>query len=140
VDLSTFFKLERGVRQGDSISALLYLFVVETLANAIRKEEKIRGINKWSGYADDSTLTVVYMNSIECAFSVLRIYEKASDAKVNYDKTEALWLGSNRGRTDRPLDINWKNDVVKVLGIHLGNIDTKELNWRLDKLKIKLMS
>jgi len=79
-------------------------------------------------------------NSIESAFSVIRVYEKASGAKVNYDKTEALWLGRNRDRTDRPLDINWKNDVVKILGIYLGNIDTKQLNWRprIDKLKIKL--
>ena len=60
---SEFFSLERGVRQ-DCPSLHIYIFILctEILANAIRKDPKIRGIKidgtecKINQYADDTTL------------------------------------------------------------------------------------
>ena len=41
---SEFFKLERGVRQGCPLSGCLFVLCVETLANAIRNDNTIKGI------------------------------------------------------------------------------------------------
>ena len=38
------FKIERGVRQGDSLSPHLFVTVVEILAIAIRNQHDIKGI------------------------------------------------------------------------------------------------
>jgi hypothetical protein len=59
---SQFFKPSRGIKQGCPLSALLFILVVETLANAIRRNPIISGVNigqtewKISQYADDTTL------------------------------------------------------------------------------------
>ena len=62
--LSAKIKLDRGVRQGCPLSPLLYCLVAETLGQAIRRDDSIRGIpipgvnkqSKVSQYADDTTL------------------------------------------------------------------------------------
>ena len=48
-------------------------------------------------------------------------YEKATNAKINKDKTEGLWVGKWKNRLDRPHNLIWKNDHVKFLGIYIGN-------------------
>ncbi len=57
-----YFRLERGVRQGCSLSAYLSILAIEVLANKIRFEKDIKGINinnktiKLSMLADELTL------------------------------------------------------------------------------------
>ena len=52
----------------------------------------------------------------------LDLYERASGAKVNREKREGLWLGSDQSRTDKPLGFRWTSDRSKLLGIHIGNM------------------
>ena len=58
---TSFFKLERGVRQGCPLSGVLFVIAVEMLANSIRNDKLITGINfkgreyKLSQYADDTS-------------------------------------------------------------------------------------
>ena len=40
-------------------------------------------------------------SSIERSFVLLDIFAKLSGLKVNYEKTEALWIGSFKNRTDK---------------------------------------
>lgn len=135
--LSTFFELERGTRQGCPLSALLYVLVAEVLAINIRKETKIKGIilpdgteHKLAQFADDNTVTLSDVQSIESLFSLIRVYESASGARVNQEKTEGLWVGSFKGKTEKPLGLKWSSGYVKALGFYFGNVDTMELNWR----------
>ena len=62
---TSFFELERGVRQGCPLSGVLFVIAVEILANSIRNDKLITGINfkgseyKLSQYADDDTSCLV---------------------------------------------------------------------------------
>lgn len=113
------------MRQGCPLSPLLYVIVAEIFAISIRQNSNIQGIpipprstNKISQYADDTTLTVVGDKSIEEVFSTVSLFEQASGARINLQKCEGLWLGSNRGRLGRPHNIRWTSGKIKIIGYH----------------------
>ena len=72
-------------------------------------------------FADDTNACVSSISSLNELFLVLKEYEKATNAKVNVDKTEALWVGKWKNRTDKPLNLKWTNSHIKFLGIYVGN-------------------
>ena len=146
--VSEFFSLTRGVRQGCPLSMGLFCICSEYLAEFIRNSASIKGLKlpnsdkilKIIQYADDTTIFVAdvkELNAILCSF---RIYENATGAKVNVEKTEGLWLGAYRGRQDFPQNISWTSDSIKLLGVYLGNVNTDSMNWTpcINKLKVSL--
>ena len=73
-------------------------------------------------------------------------FGKATNARTNIDKTEAIWLGNWKNNSDTPLNLKWTNSMVNNLGVWVGN-DRKLLAGRsfsgiLDKIinKIKFWS
>ena len=76
---SPFFKLKRGVRQGCSLSGLLFVLAIELLTLAIMNDPLIQGISvdkqklKLSQYADDTTVLVRNTSSVE---ALLRLLDK----------------------------------------------------------------
>ena len=74
---SEFFKITRGIRQGCPISALLFVLVVEVMANNIRKNSEIKGIElnekviKISQLADDTTILVQDIESVKMVLHFL---------------------------------------------------------------------
>ena len=70
-------------------------------------------------------------------------YELATGAKLNLAKTEAMWLGSWRTRSDAPFGLTWVNKM-KICGIWYSNgtLNVDQDNWqtRLEKLESKLNS
>ena len=60
--LSQWFLIQRGCRQGDPISPYLFILCVEILATMIREDKNIKGISigetehKISQYADDTEI------------------------------------------------------------------------------------
>ena len=136
--LSPFFDLSRGVHQGCPLSPLLYVLVSEVLAVNIRCNPRISGLalpgspplSPISQYADDTSLVLCSDDSIKAAFDTYVLYEKASGSKLNRSKSKGLWLGSWRGRSDPPVDLDWSSSKLKVLGVFIGVGDLDEDNWR----------
>ena len=136
--LSPFFHLSRGVRQGCPLSPLLYVLVSEVLAVNIRCNPRISGLvlpgssplSPISQYADDTSLILSSDDFIKATFETYDLYEKASGSKLNRSKSKGLWLGSWRGRSDPPVDLDWSSFKLKVLGVFVGIGDLTEDNWR----------
>ena len=145
---SDFFNLSRGVRQGCPPSPYLFILCAEILGAAIRRDKLIYGIKisdkecKVSQYADDTTLILHGTKpSIERSFLLLDIFAKLSGLKVNYEKTEALWIGSCKNRTDKlaiKQNIKWTFRKVKSLGVWFSTSveEAAMLNYQEKKEKI----
>jgi hypothetical protein len=143
--LTQFFTPTRGIRQGCPVSANIFIIVAEFLANAIRKNKKIRGITiggkhyKISQYADDTCLYLQDLESLKNVFIVLNLFTKSSGLKVNKEKSEALGIGTSSNFRHKDIGIKWPKDPIKTLGVYICN-DIKEIvniNYkeRMDKVK-----
>ena len=96
---------------------------MELLASAIRSDNSIKGLSldskefKLLQYADDTTCLVADTLSASNLFEKLHLFRLCSGLELNRSKTEALWLGSNKNRTDTPFGIRWPKVYVNALGI-----------------------
>ena len=79
---------------------------------------------KLSQYADDTTLILDGSEKLLSeALRILESFEKVSSLRLNSKKTEALWIGSCAGKSEKlhpEKDFNWQNAKVKALGVWLS--------------------
>ena len=107
-----FFEL-RGVRQGCRLSGILFVIAVEILANSIRDDQLIMGINikgkeyKLSQYADNTSCFMRDIDSVVKLFEKLEAFKSCSGLELNRSKTEAMWLGKNNPQPTNLFGINW---------------------------------
>ena len=138
--LSPFFKLGRGCRQGDPISPYLFILCAEILSIRIRNNKNIKGIKidnvelKFSQYADDASAFLDgSKTSLEETLQELETFADISGLKTNFDKTQVVWIGAKKYRTDsiktrwklswgatqfRLLGITFNVDLDKIIGIN----------------------
>ena len=117
---SKYFQLERGVRQGCPLSALLFLCVVEVLANNMRENPNIKGIKinnsevKITQLADDMTLILTNINSLQLCINIINLFYQASGLKLNSSKTEVFAIGrkSDFYTNKSPYRLKWVKDRV----------------------------
>jgi len=144
--LSEFFNLHRVVRQGCTLSPLLYVLVAETLAAALKACPQIKGLSLptplssptfLSQYADDTSILVTTDDSILAVFEVFDRYELGSGARLDLKKCKGLWVGARRNRQSGPVDIRWSSVKLHCLCTFLGPDDLSHDNWdpRIQALK-----
>ena len=140
---SEFFQLNRGVRQGCSLSPYLFILCVEILRNAIRNCDQIKGICvldsecKISRYADDTTLILDGSEkSMQKSFSLLDSFASISGLRINYEKTEALWIGAMRFQKIAAYqNISWPSHKVKALRYWLCTIKEESITLNYEEKK-----
>ena len=146
--VSEYFDISRGIRQGDAMTALLYIIQAEPLAEAIRQNNSIKGIDIRNGavrselkigqYVDDTIMFLRNSAYIRPCLDIISEYEKVSGAKLNIKKTKGLVLRPQNVGECEGIDLVLGPEVA--LGVPVGN-DIK--NWRMwenliSKVKTKL--
>ena len=123
-----YFKLQRRSRQGDAISAYLFILALEVVSSLIKANPDIEGLQvfshtfSYSAYVDDTTF---FLRNEESATEVIKTCDKFSFSffsglKINNAKCEITGIGVKKGvkMALRGMDsIDLTEDVIKILGI-----------------------
>ena len=148
---SAYFDITRGIRQGDSLSALLYIIQFEPLANKLRQTDTTEGIEihlshihtnktvKGCQYVDDNISMLKNTQFFDNFMHILDRYENASGSRVNKGKTVALTI--KEPDIDEINEIKFTNVPQKALGVPVGKSqDNNKAFWEklIDKLTLKL--
>ncbi len=149
---SNYFPISRGIRQGDSLSALLYILQAEPFAEYVRKCNDFEGITvtneqnesveiKCCMYVDDTVLFVKDARMIGKCLEVVENYGKASGSKLNKEKTVGIVMNDRLVTADVDTHgIKLTKGPEKFLGVVIGkNIDTSSF-WEslIEKMEMKL--
>ena len=151
--ISEPINVERGIRQGYPLSPLLFVLAVEILAikirqsnikgitlskdpianptNKVRHPNLIQLIIKIQQFADDTTLFLKDSEDLDIALEIFQNFAKISGLKMNKQKTEAMWLGSDQDRHDKPHNLKWVKQI-KILGINYkSDVSAQDIdaNW-----------
>lgn len=136
-----------GVRQGCSLSDMLYSIAIQPLLHRLR--QKLTGVSvpacpvsfKMSAYAD---YVIVFVNSqkdIDVLTDTVKSFGFISSARVNWAKSEAVMVGERLGeRLSLPAELTWRKGGLRYLGVFLGDETTVKKNWDsvIDKIKSRL--
>eukprot|EP01091_Cochliopodium_minus_P008788 TRINITY_DN2048_c0_g1_i3.p1 TRINITY_DN2048_c0_g1~~TRINITY_DN2048_c0_g1_i3.p1 ORF type:complete len:1238 (+),score=221.66 TRINITY_DN2048_c0_g1_i3:3263-6976(+) len=95
--LSDDFPISRGVPQGETLSPFLFVIALDPFISKIQNDTSIKGVElswnievKLAGFADDLLLLSRTKENIEKCLAISKIYEEASNAKLNNDKSELI--------------------------------------------------
>ena len=132
------FNIQRGIRQGCPLSMIVYVIFQESLYQALEKcsriiPPEIRGTQiKILGYADDTTSFIRSDEGILEFFKIIKMFELATNSRLNIHKTKFFGHGSWRNRTIWPIkNVKTEVDYFKTLGIIFSNDYNKavEITW-----------
>ena len=120
-----YFKLLRGARQGEPISAYLFVIVLEIFFIMIRSNSYIKGLAvcnfeyKLTAFADDTTFFCADLDSIKLIIERFKSFSRYSGLVANTDKCEICGIGVKRGINIALCGmkcVNLTNDSIKYPG------------------------
>ncbi|KAK3522076.1 hypothetical protein QTP70_022608, partial [Hemibagrus guttatus] len=130
------FRVYRGIRQGCSLSGMLYSLAIEPLLNKLRSF--LSGFNiphanasvYLSAYADDLVVMINTQEDVNVLAAILNDFQILSSTKVNWTKSEAILVGEwGGGQPSLPGGLAWKRGGFKYLGVYLGTNEFLNKNW-----------
>ena len=144
--MSPSFNIGRGCCQGDPLSPYIFILCAEFLATEIRKNKRIKGIKientefKISQYADDTSIFLDGSSeALNGTLEELDRFANISGLKINFDKTQLVWIGSEKYSTSSiktKWKLSWGIKQFKVLGINF-NVDLDKMIKENYTAKIK---
>jgi hypothetical protein len=143
------FQLTRSVRQGCPLAPYLFIIATDVLGHMLEDPRHgIEGLTLPKGgsikdqtFADDTALYLKGdQSNMDKVQNVLKIFCKASGAKINWNKSTAIWA-SRRERTwnwGREEGLKWvpEGEGVRYLGVQVGFRLPTEANF--DKMMVAL--
>lgn len=152
--LSETFKCDCGIRQGCPLSPRIFVLALEILAIKIRGDELVKGIRlpnaylgpfnlnkrlKLAMYADDITAFLSDKKDVNQLLLIVKQFTSVSNLAINESKTEGMWLGTEKNRTENIGTFRAKKEL-KILGIIFSNNRSASLieeNWtkRIDNIE-----
>lgn len=135
--LSNSIKLQRGTRQGCACSPLLFALYLELLAQYIRQNKEVEGINihekehKLACYADDILIFLGQpSNSLPKLMQSFEYFGRLSGYKVNMSKTQLLKYNYiPTEEIKNKYQLAWQTEYFKYLGVTIPK-DLTELSER----------
>ena len=124
-----YFKLNKGTRQGDPISAYLFFLVLEIAFNLIKQNKDIYGLIffdhtfLYTVYADDTTFFLKDNKSVKKVMNLFDTFSIYSGLKPNESKCEIAGIGVLKGVSKELCGmecIDLTKHSVKILGIHFS--------------------
>jgi hypothetical protein len=152
-ELSSPFRVTRGVRQGDPLSCALFDLAIEPLACKLRNNNTIEGLTVpgldekilINMFTDDTTLYLSKNDNFNLIEEILNQWCEVSGAKFNIEKTEIIPIGTAEHRTmvaetrkinpndcshlDDRIKIAKEGDVIHLLGAWIGNNISDLTHW-----------
>lgn len=143
--VSDFFTLKRGTKQGDPISPYLFILVIEVLAELVRKDNLVQGVQlsdksqevKVVLFADDASFTLKNEESLERCLDILKRYGNFSSLQINHEKSEVGWLGVRKDTSTLPRSIkkiDLQNEGITILGISFSHNQSYILINNIDRV------
>uniref|UniRef100_A0A672HUD6 Reverse transcriptase domain-containing protein n=1 Tax=Salarias fasciatus TaxID=181472 RepID=A0A672HUD6_SALFA len=121
------FRVCRGVRQGCALSGMLYALSLEPLLSKLRSSLQgllLPGFSEsmiLSAYADDLIVFIRNQGDVDILVNIIKDFNVASAARVNWGKSEALAVGRwHGGLPVLPQNLTWRREGLKYLGIYVG--------------------
>lgn len=112
--------VESDVRQGDALSCVIFIIVMEPLALALQRSDLLRGIELPNGrtmkcclYADDTVFFIQALRELLEVNRILEEFEAATGQKINWVKTLLMLLGGLEGITTEELPSRFR--AVRLL-------------------------
>ena len=122
------------------------LLAIEILAHVVREDRILKGFKfgeqevKQVLYADDITLFIRDINSVNRLQYIFDEFEKISGLRINKEKTNFVWLGKKKDKPKVPLFGNLVHEI-KILGVYFAldvrikeNINYKEILSKIKRL------
>ena len=150
---TSFFKTNRGVRQGCCLSPLLFILVVELLSIKIRGNRNIAGMldsslddhiteTKVISYADDMSLFLKSSESLKIALKEIDDFRLFSGLILNRAKSIGMRLGNNEENPRGEEGLKWLDPTenIRILGIFFNpkkEASLIEENWNIKIQSIK---
>ncbi len=135
--------LRRSMRQGCSLSMLLFILALDPFLEHIRINRNITGFRLTNGnfvktiaYADDINFFVHSQQEINTILNEFNEYSNISGAKLNAAKTEILQIGSHTSNMIAQKYKQYITNDIKLLGIQFSRHDTTKQNYTIIANKI----